>query len=305
MEQGSEIPQSVKFPPSLWATTAPERPLAAPFKGTADTDVVVIGAGFTGLSAALHVAREGRAVTVLEASAVGWGASGRNNGQVVPTLTAAEPGALAKRYGEGFTRLVGNSASTLFDMVRDENIEAEAEQAGWFQPAHSPGRVRISRARVEAWQSFGFPAEFRDRAETAELLGSDFWYGGMYNPTGGHINPLALARGMAGAAERHGARICEQSPVTRYEHDGTDWVVTTADGVLKARALILATNAYTGEITSGLAPKLARSIIPILSWQMAMNHLAIIYDRKFFRVAKPYRTPAVICASFATTHATG
>ena len=112
-------------------------------------------------------------------------------------------------------------------MVRDEGIEAEAEQTGWFQPAHSPGRIRISKARVEAWRRFGFPAEFKDAAETAELLGTDFWHGGMYNPTGGHINPLALARGMAGAAERHGAMIHETSPATGYVHDGTDWVVTT------------------------------------------------------------------------------
>ena len=243
----------------------------------------MIGGGFTGLSAALHLAREGRAVTVLEGKAVGWGASGRNNGQVIPTLTAAEPDALVARHGaagDRFARLVGESSSILFDMVRDEGIEAEAEQTGWFQPAHSPGRVALSRARVEAWRRFGFPAEFKDAAETAELLGTDFWHGGMYNPTGGHINPLALARGMAGAAERHGAMIHETSPAIGYVHDGTAWVVTTEPGTLKARALILATNTYTGELKPGLAPRLANSVIPVLSWQMATEPVGDNLRRK-------------------------
>jgi len=274
---------AVEFPPSLWAATAPDRVPAPPLRGAAETDVAVIGGGFTGLSAALHLAREGRAVTVLEGRAVGWGASGRNNGQVIPTLTAAEPDALVARHGaagERFARLVGESASILFDMVRDEGIEAEAEQSGWFQPAHSPGRVRLSQARVEAWRRFGFPAEFKDAAETAELLGTDFWHGGMYNPTGGHMNPLALARGMAGAAERHGAVIHESSPATRYVHDGTGWIVTIEAGTLKARALILATNTYTGELEPGLAPRLARSVIPVLSWQMATEPVGDNLRRK-------------------------
>jgi glycine/D-amino acid oxidase-like deaminating enzyme len=267
---------TVTFPPSLWAETAPDRAPAPALHGRADTDIAIIGGGFTGLSAAIEAAREGGTVTVLEAQAVGWGASGRNNGQVIPTLTAAEPDAWIARHGaagERMVRLIGNSADILFGLVREFDLAAEAEQTGWFQPAHSPGRVKLSQKRVDAWRRFGFPAEFKSAAETRALLGSDFWYGGMFNPTGGHINPLALARAMAGAAEGLGALIHEQSPVTGFRREGAHWVIETGAGRLTARALILATNTYTGELVADLAPRIARSVVPVLSWQMATEPL--------------------------------
>ena len=263
---------TVTFPESLWAATAPARKPKQALSGVAETDVAVIGAGFTGLSAAIEARRRGRAVTVLEGKAAGWGASGRNNGQVIPILTSAEPDVWVSRYGDAgrrMVRLIGNSADVLFDLVREFDMQAEAEQTGWFQPAHTPGRVKLSQKRVEAWQRHGFPAELKDARECAELLGTDFWYGGMFNPTGGHINPLALAREMARVAEHLGAVIHEESPVTSYERVGSEWVIQTAGGTLKARALILATNAYTGELMPRLAPSIAHSVVPVLSWQMA------------------------------------
>ncbi|MFC4666937.1 NAD(P)/FAD-dependent oxidoreductase [Seohaeicola nanhaiensis] len=263
---------TVTFPESLWAATAPARTPKPALSGVAETDVAVIGAGFTGLSAAIEARRRGRAVTVLEGKAAGWGASGRNNGQVIPILTSAEPDVWVSRYGDAgrrMVRLIGNSADVLFDLVREFDMQAEAEQTGWFQPAHTPGRVKLSQKRVEAWQRHGFPAELKDARECAELLGTDFWYGGMFNPTGGHINPLALAREMARVAEHLGAVIHEESPVTSYERAGSEWVIQTAGGTLKARALILATNAYTGELMPRLAPRIAHSVVPVLSWQMA------------------------------------
>jgi glycine/D-amino acid oxidase-like deaminating enzyme len=129
--------------------------------------------------------------------------------------------------------------------------------------------VELSQSRVEAWKRFGFPAEFLDRAATSQLLGTDFWYGGMFNPTGGHINPLAFARGLAAAAERHGAIIHEQSPVTSYRQIGDHWEVRTDNATVRAKGFLLATNAYTGELREKLAPRLARTIVPVLSWQMA------------------------------------
>ncbi|MGJ8547645.1 MAG: NAD(P)/FAD-dependent oxidoreductase [Sulfitobacter sp.] len=274
---------AVTFPPSLWAGTAPPRDLAPSLQGIVETDVAVIGAGFTGLSAAIEVARGGGDVTVLEGKAVGWGASGRNNGQVIPILTSAEPDAWVKRYGpagERMVQLIGNSANILFDLVRAFDMEAEAEQSGWFQPAHSPGRVALSRKRVETWQRYGFPAELKTADECSAMLGTDFWHGGMYNATGGHVNPLALARAMAKAAEGLGAKVYENSPVVSYRREGAQWVIKTASGTVKARAVILATNAYTGELTPSLAPKLAKSIVPVLSWQMATKPLGDNLRRK-------------------------
>lgn len=267
----------VEFPKSIWADTAPPRRPGSPLEGAIEADTVIVGGGLSGLSAALHLARAGQKTVLLEAMAVGWGASGRNNGQVIPTMTAAEPDAIRNRYGaagESFARLIGNSASVLFDLVREEGMAAEAEQTGWFQPAHSPGRVALSKRRVEAWSRLGFPARLLDREETRALLGSGFWYGGMLNPTGGHVNPLALSRGFAAAAEKHGAVIHEATPATGWRRDGQGWVVTTERGSVRARNFLLCTNAYTGEIVPGLARRLARTIVPVLSWQMATDPIS-------------------------------
>ncbi|QUJ76721.1 FAD-binding oxidoreductase [Sulfitobacter albidus] len=265
-----------KHQPSIWAATAPVRVPRPLLKGAAETDLAVIGGGFTGLSAAVEAARRGHAVTVLEGASVGWGASGRNNGQVIPILTSAEPDVWVKRFGDAGRRmvdLIGNSANTLFGLAREFGMDAEAEQSGWMQPAHTPGRVKLIAKRVEAWQRYGFPAELRDANETRDLLGTDFWHGAMLNPTGGHINPLAFARGLAKAAEGLGAVIHEGARVTRYAREGVEWVITTPEGTLRARALILATNAYTAELVPSLAPRLARSLIPVVSWQMATQPL--------------------------------
>ena len=269
--------QKVAWPPSLWAAVTPEGAAWPAIDADLTADVVVIGAGFTGLSTALHLARQGVDVAVVEAAEPGWGASGRNNGQVIPTLTRPEPDDIIRRHGEAGERLVHlirDCASILFDTVRAEGIDAEAEQTGWVQPVHSPGRMKIAERRVAQWAKFGAPVSLKSAEEIRALTGSDAWFGGWQNPTGGHINPLALARGLAGAVARHGGRIYARSPVDSIRRAGAFWFAATPKGTVKARALVLATNAYTGEFSRQLAPEIAREVVPLFSWQMATTPLS-------------------------------
>ncbi len=269
--------EEVAWPPSLWAAVTPAGPTLTSVQGALRADVVVIGAGFTGLATALSLRNDGEDVVLIEAMEPGYGASGSNNGQVIPTLSRVDPDELIKRYGaagERFAGLVRDSAALLFDTVREYGIAAEAEQTGWIQPVHTPGRMKIAERRVRQWSRLGAPAELLTAQRMRELLGSDAWYGGWWNPSGGHINPLALARGLARAVLERGGHIYARSPALRYSREGGRWVVHTPQGAVSARALVLASNAYTGEFSAALAPPIARELVPAFSWQMATQPLA-------------------------------
>lgn len=260
---------SPPHPPSLWAATAPPSPKLAVLDQRTTADVVVIGGGFSGLSTALHLREGGHDVVVLEAEDVGFGASGRNNGQVIPTLTRPDPDDMVARYGpeagERFVALVRDSAAYLFDLVRRHAIACDAEQTGWIQPAHSPGRVRLSERRVRQWSRHGAPVELLDRAQVSAMLGSQTYFGGFWNPTGGHINPLALVRGLAARVVALGGRIYVNSPATTIERLPNGWQITTATSQVRARAVVVATNAYTEHVID----RIRRTMVPVVSWQMA------------------------------------
>jgi glycine/D-amino acid oxidase-like deaminating enzyme len=268
---------NVRWPDSLWAAVTPQGPQLPELIGTQQADVIVIGAGFTGLSTALHLREVGVDVAVVEAAEPGWGASGRNNGQVIPTLSRPDPEDIIAKHGavgERFVAMLRDSASVLFDVVQKYNIEAEQEQTGWVQPVHSPGRIRIAERRVKQWSKFGAPVELLSREQVADMTGSDAWYGGFWNKTGGHVNPLALARGLARAALGLGARIYARSPAISFERRNDEWIVKTAKGEISGRALVMATNAYSGEFSKSLVPEIATEVMPVLSWQMSTQPLS-------------------------------
>jgi glycine/D-amino acid oxidase-like deaminating enzyme len=221
---------NVSWPNSLWAAATPSGPDLPELAGSAEADVIIIGAGFTGLSTALHLREAGIDVAIVEAMEPGWGASGRNNGQVIPTLSRPDPDDVVTKHGaadERFVALLRDSASTLFDLIRRYQIQAEQEQAGWVQPVHSPGRIRIAERRVRQWSKLGAPVELLSRDQTRQMLGSDAWFGGFWNKTGGHINPLALSRGLARVVLERGGRIYARSPAISFERQNGRWVVKT------------------------------------------------------------------------------
>jgi glycine/D-amino acid oxidase-like deaminating enzyme len=268
---------NVGWPASLWAAMTPPGPDLPELAGTAEADVVVIGGGFTGLSTALHLREKGVDVAIVEAMEPGWGASGRNNGQVIPTLSRPDPDDIIAKYGaagERFVNLLRDSAATLFDVARRYQIQAEQEQSGWVQPVHSPGRIKIAERRVRQWSKFGASVELLSRDEARKMLGSEAWFGGFWNKTGGHINPLALSRGLARVVLERGGRIYARSPAISLARQNDRWIVRTEKGEISGRALIVATNAYTGEFSKSLMPDIAHEVMPVLSWQMATQPLS-------------------------------
>ena len=265
-------------PPSLWAATAAPAPATTPLpEGDHDADLLVVGAGVTGLAAALRAAERGARVVVLEASEIGWGASGRNNGQVIPTLTRADPDVLVRafgsEYGETLVALLRDSANVVFDLVRKHAIDCEAVQNGWVQPAHRESRLAVSRSRCEQWQRRGAPAQMLDREQVAAITGSRFWCGGWQNPTGGHLNPLGFTRGLARAAMAAGAVVHTHSPVGGLQRTGDRWQVKSGSGRLLARRVLVATHSYSGFATPTPWPGLAQTLVPVRSYQMATQPL--------------------------------
>src|SRR5450759_1498754 len=169
-------PATVRWPDSLWAAVTPPGPELPVLSGSSQAVVSVIGGGFTGLATALDLRESGVDVAIVEAMEPGWGASGRNNGQVIPTLSRPDPEDIIARHGaagERFVALLRDSASTLFDLARRYQIQAEQEQTGWVQPVHSPGRIGIAERRVRQWSKFGASVQLLSRDETRAMLGSD------------------------------------------------------------------------------------------------------------------------------------
>jgi glycine/D-amino acid oxidase-like deaminating enzyme len=253
---------------SLWSATANPTPHCPPLKGPEETEVAIIGGGFTGLSAALHLAEKGIAVTVLESETPGWGASGRNGGQVNPGLKE-DPDTIEKQFGTDMggrmIRLAGGAADMVFDLVRRHNIDCAAAQTGWIQPVHDEAATKVVQARVDQWTSRGAPLRMLSAQETASLLGTPKYLCGMIDERGGNLHPLNYALGLADAAQKAGAVLHGHSKATSVESDAAGHVIHTAQGKLRARKVMLCTNGYTDK----LATPMERTVVPVRSIQVA------------------------------------
>lgn len=261
------------WPPSLWAHTAPPAQTSGALDRAVTVDVAIIGAGFTGLRAALHLAEAGTNVAVLDATDVGWGASGRTGGQVNPMMPFNSPAKIEKMIGgRAFTLLAEqslNSADEVFDLIKTYQIDCQARQKGWLRVLHSSAAHKKAEADVRNWVALGATMKVVDQGEVTRLSGSSAYQSGIVNPRGGAIQPLMYARGLAETARQRGAQIFSNSAVTSLTKVGDKWRLTTAQGQVEAAWVIIATNGYTDK----LIPNLAETIIPITPIQIASDPL--------------------------------
>ena len=253
---------------SLWAATAVPGPRLHSLSGELRAPLTIIGGGYTGLSAALHLAEAGREAVVLEAADVGTYASGLNGGQVIPGVKY-DPDTLEEMFGSDLgPRLVATVArgpDLVFELIRKYGIACDALRAGWIQPATSEAALAALRARSEQWRRRGAAAELLTREETARLTGSRRYCGGWIDRRGGTVQPLSYVRGLAFAAQGKGARIFCQTPATRLSRVGAEWRVDTPRGSVTSPLVIVATDAYADR----LVDVVRRTVVTVPSFQVA------------------------------------
>jgi gamma-glutamylputrescine oxidase len=253
------------WPESVWASSARPAPALAALAGDTRTDVAIIGAGFTGLAAAHHLARAGVSCVVLEAHDAGWGASGRNGGMAV--LRYKKPWVtLARQYGEAgarrLHRLLLEALDTLEATVAEHAIDCGFARSGHVTAAHSRSAVAMLEADRLWLASIGDHApRLLDAAQTAAVTGTACYLGGYLDPRAGGISPLDYSRGLAAALAAKGVPIHVGSPVTALREEADRVTLETPGGAVHADEVLVCTNAYT-ELFS-FARALERRVVPV------------------------------------------
>jgi len=270
----SPMPASLdqELPHCLYTRQTPALVVTTPPHDGATVETIVVGGGYTGLSTALHLAERGRSVALLEAREPGWGAAGRNGGQVNAGFKQ-EPDAVLREFGPQhgprLVRLALDAPQRLFELIERLSIECQAMRCGTLRAAHSPRAVEPLRCAAEQWHRHGAVAEVWDAERMAAATGTRRYAGGLFDPRGGSVNPLALARGLAIAAQRAGAAIFSHTPALSLSREREQWHVRTPTAVMRADRVVIATQAYS----DGLWPGLRRSLVPAFSSIVATEPL--------------------------------
>lgn len=273
-----------QYPDSYYAATANATAPFAKLEGDQTCDIVIIGGGFTGLSSALHLAERGYDVILLEAHRVGWGASGRNGGQV-GSGQRREQDELEQMVGRDDAHKLWDIAEESKDLVKDliakHNIQCDWKP-GILHADHRARFVEHSHAYAEKLQAeYGYEdIRFVDRDEMRAMLGTEFYHGGSLDTGAGHLHPLNFALGLADAARTASARIFEGAVVTSYENQaGKVTVKTKYGGVVSANKLILGCNGYL----DALDDRVAKRVMPINNFVIATEPLGDDLARELIR----------------------
>ena len=257
---------------SLWDGSAEERDYRAPLEGDLETDLAIVGGGFTGLSTALHAAEAGIACHVIEAQQIGYGGSGRNAGLLnaglwLPPQDVRE--ALGEARGGALVKTLGEAPAYVMSLIERHQIRCELTRTGTIHAAHSPKGLEDLARRAKEWQRLGAPVSLLSREEAAAKIGSEAFHGGLLDQRAGTINPMGYVRGLARAAKAAGAGILTGVRATALRREGDRWIVETDAGRVTARTVVLGTNAYTDELWPGLS----KTFVPIHYFQLATEPL--------------------------------
>ncbi|HWS39663.1 MAG TPA: FAD-binding oxidoreductase, partial [Arenimonas sp.] len=241
-------------------------------EGKVEADICIVGAGYTGLSTALHLAEAGFKVVVLESAKVGWGASGRNGGQIVHSYSR-DIDVIESNYGKSVAEPMGKMAFEGARIIRERvakyNIQCDLKNGGVYA-AKTHKKAKGLHEHKELWEKYdGLKMQYLEGSDIQKHVKTDEYKAILIDPTGGHIHPLNLALGEATALESLGGVIYEQSPVLKIER-GDPAVVKTAKGEVRAKFVVVACNAYIGD----LEPKLSAKSMPCGTQVVATAPLA-------------------------------
>ena len=245
-----------------YALSAPPAPASEPLEGSLKVDVALVGAGFSGAIAALMLARRGVSVAMIEAAEVGHGGSGRNHGQCIPVFGYLDDSVLSP---EGFA-LLRDSGQMVFETIDELGIACEPVQKGWLNAAHDATGLERARAAHAKYARLGKAGAFLGPEEVEALSGIPGYLGGWVHNDGGHLNPLAYVRGLAGAAQAAGAALHVRTPLTALSRQDGGWLLKTPCGDITARKVGLTVNAY-GD--AAIPARLRQSLVPMRSYAVA------------------------------------
>lgn len=257
---------------SYYAASANTQRLRPRLQGDHTADVCVIGAGYSGLSTALALSEAGYKVCVVEAKAIGWGASGRNGGQIVNGLNASL-GKINCQFGDQVAGVVGGlvqeGGRIIRDRIQNYNIDCNLRDGNVFV-AYTEKHLRELADKQKLWRRYGMDDHVMlDHNDLMKHVASDAYVGGMLDKSGGHIHPLNLALGEAGAVESLGGKIFERSEVTSVTSESGNHIVVTREGRVTSKILVVCGNAYL----SGVMPTLEKRVMPVSTQIVATKPL--------------------------------
>ena len=291
-KSGARASSAKEWPASLWMETGRPRPVLGEPGGQDCADVVIVGGGYTGLSAAGRFVERGIRPLIVEANGIGWGASGRNGGVLSPKSRLAIP-VIARQHGLDVARRMAELGHEAVDAVReavrrDGIDDANLTMTGNLRCAHSPSAFDALRDEARTMrEDFGDEtSRILDRDEVAAETGSADFVGGVLVSHAGLIHPLNYTLGLAEGLRARGVDIWEGAPATSIRQDGSEVVVETPVGTIRAKRVLLATNGYS-DLANGTAA-IRRSVIPFRSAMVATGPLSEEIRAQLLRHGRSY-----------------